>query len=102
MSQCGSSGSSNTIEGANSSASSTAINPKNGDIAYISGAFIVIYGVKSSRQEKFLKNEKNRAFQCLAYSQDGRYLAAGDASLKQPEISIWEVDEMEKNGRGYT
>ena len=68
MSQCGSSGSSNTIDGANSSASSMAINPKNGDIAYIAGAFIVIYGVKSSRQELFLKNDKNRAFQCLAYS----------------------------------
>ena len=29
-------------------------------------------------------------------------MAAGDASNKQPEITVWEVDEMEKNGRGYT
>ena len=49
MSQGGSSGGSNVIDGGNSSASSMAINPKNGDIAYIAGAFVVIYGVKTSR-----------------------------------------------------
>jgi len=102
MSQGGCSGSSSVIDGGNSSAASTAINPKNGDIAYIAGAFIVIYGVKTSRQEKFLKNEKGRAFQCLSFSPNGQYLAAGDSSTRQPEITIWHINELEKNGRGYT
>ena len=59
-----------------------AVNPNNGDIAYIAGAFVVIYGVKTSRQEKFLQNERGRAFQCLAFSPDGKYLAAGDSAVK--------------------
>ena len=59
-----------------------AVNPKNGDIAYIAGAFVVIYGVKTSRQEKFLQNERGRAFQCIAFSGNGVYLAAGDSSTK--------------------
>jgi hypothetical protein len=32
------------------------INPLNGDIAYIAGAFIIIYGMKSSKQDKYIKN----------------------------------------------
>jgi hypothetical protein len=62
MSQSGCSGSSSVIEGHISSQASMAVNPKNGDIAYIAGAFVVIYGVKTSRQEKFLHNERGRAF----------------------------------------
>ena len=38
----------------------------------------------------------------MAFSKDGKYMAAGDASTKQPDITIWEVDEIENNGRGYT
>ena len=103
MSQSGCSGSSAVIDGATASAASIAVNPKNGDVAYIAGAFIVIYGVKSSRQEKFLKNEKGRAFQCLAFSPDGQYLAAGDSSTKQPEITVWHITELPQDagGRGY-
>ena len=62
MSQMGCCNSSPVIDGATSSQNSIAINPKNGDIAYLAGAFITIYGVKTSVQEKFIKNEKNRAF----------------------------------------
>ena len=90
------------IDGATSSGYSIATNPKNGDIAYIAGAFIIIYGVKTSKQEEFLKNEKGRSFQCLAYSVNGQYLAAGDSSTRQPEITVWSINEAEKNGRGYT
>jgi len=73
-----------------------AISPRNGDIAYIAGAFVVIYGMKSSRQEKFLKNAKNRAFQCLDFSPDGAFLAAGASCMKSPEITIWSISETEK------
>jgi hypothetical protein len=82
MSQVGCSGSSAVIDGATSSAAAIAINPATGDLAYIAGSFIVLFGVKSSRQEKFLKNPKGRAFQCLAFSPDGTYLAAGDCTTK--------------------
>ena len=102
MSQSGCCGSSTIIDGSTSSENSIAINPKNGDIAYIAGSYIVIYGVKTSVQEKFIKNEKNRAFQCLSYSPNGAWLAAGDAASKSPEISIWQINDMESNGRSYT
>ena len=49
MSQTGSSGSSHVIDGGVQSHSSLAVNPTNGDLAYIAGAFIVVYGVKTSR-----------------------------------------------------
>jgi hypothetical protein len=48
MSQNGCSSSSSVIDGSVSSVSSITISPKNGDVAYIAGAFIVIYGVKTS------------------------------------------------------
>jgi WD40 repeat protein len=38
----------------------------------------------------------------LAFSPNGQYLAAGDSSTRQPEITIWHINELEKNGRGYT
>ena len=62
MSQSGSKGSSSVIEASILSKVSMAFNPKNGDIAYIAGSFVVIYGVKTSKQEKFIKNERGRAF----------------------------------------
>jgi len=101
MSQAGCRGSPGAIDGATASANSIAVNPGNGDLAYIAGAFIVVYGVKTSRQEKFLKNEKGRSYQCVAYSPNGQYLAAGDASSRQPEITVWKINDMESNGRGY-
>ena len=37
------------IDGAISSQNSIAFNPKNGDVAYIAGAFVVIYSMKTSK-----------------------------------------------------
>ena len=82
MSQSGCSGNSYAVDGAFSSATSIAVSPRNGDIAYIAGAFVVVYGMKSSRQEKFLKSAKSRAFQCLAFSPDGAFLAAGASCMR--------------------
>jgi hypothetical protein len=48
MSQSGCNGSSSVIEGNVSSNTSMAINPLNGDIAYLAGSFIVIYNIKTS------------------------------------------------------
>lgn len=49
MSQSGSKGTSSVLDASYLSRASMAFNPKNGDIAYIAGAFIVIYGVKTSK-----------------------------------------------------
>lgn len=38
----------------------------------------------------------------MNYSDNGLWFAAGDNMNSKPEISIWEVSEMEKNGRIYT
>ena len=101
MSQSGCSGSSYAIDGALSSATSIAISPRNGDLAYIAGAFVVVYGMKSSRQEKFLKSARNRTFQCLAFSPDGSYLAAGASCMRSPEITIWSISESDKGKSIY-
>ena len=98
MSQSGCQGSSFVFDGSISSQCSMDINPINGDIAYIAGAFIIIYGMKSSKQDKFIKNLKNRAFQCIAFSPDGKYLAAADNSIKQPEITVW-LQSMNERGK---
>ena len=89
MSATGSNSGSYIIDGAISSQNSIAFNPKHGDVAYIAGAFVVIYSMKTSKQERFLKGERQRAFQCIAYSPNGKYLAAADNFVRLPEISIW-------------
>ncbi len=67
-----------------------AINPKIGDIAYLAGAFIVIFNIKSGNQ-LYIKNDLCRAFQSIDFSSDGMYLAAVDSNNKLPEINIWEI-----------
>ena len=47
--------------------------------------------MKSNKQEKFLKNERHQAFQCVAYSPNGEYLAAGCQSIRNPTITVWKV-----------
>lgn len=74
--------------------SSVAINPVNGDIAYPAGAIICVYAPKENKQTKFLYNVSlQRSYSCLAFSPDGRYLAAGEGQFRQPEITIWEIDQ---------
>ena len=34
-----------------------------------------------------------RSYSCLAFSPDGKYLAAGEGAFKQPEITIWEIEK---------
>ena len=70
-----------------------ALNPITGEIAYPVGSFLCIYNSKLNKQVKFLENDKNRHFWCVAYSQDGKYIAAGEGTTKQPEITIWQINE---------
>lgn len=91
MSQSGCQNGSILIDGSISSQYSICTNPLNGDIAFIAGAFVVVYGMKSNKQEKFLKNERQHPFQCLSYSPNGEYLAAGCQSIRNPTITVWKV-----------
>ena len=68
------------------------INPINGDFAYPAGSVICIYTPKENKQSKFLFSSTQRSFSCLTYSHNGKYLAAGEGALRQPEITIWEID----------
>ena len=72
---------------------SIAVNPVTGDVAYPAGSIVCIYSPKENKQVRFLYSKNQRSFSCLAYSKDGRYLAAGEGAFKQPEISIWEIGE---------
>jgi len=61
-------------------ASALSCNPTTGEIAYLAGAVVVIYNVKTNCQTRFLMAPKSaKAFTCIAYScQGGRLLAAGE------------------------
>jgi len=41
----------------------------------------------------FLENDKNRNFRCVTFSNDGKFIAAGEGTTKQPEITIWQINE---------
>jgi WD40 repeat protein len=67
------------------------INPDSGEIAYPVGSIVCLYNPKSNKQTRFFSNEKNRNFRSVAFSEDGQYLAAGEGTTKQPEITIWKL-----------
>lgn len=62
-----------------------------GDVAYPVGSIICIYRPKDNKQLRFLQSRSQRAFSCLTYSQNGKYLVAGEGALRQPEITVWEI-----------
>lgn len=61
---------------------SLTINPKNGDVAYPAGCVICIFSPKENKQTKFLFSKSQRSFSCLAYSNNGKYLAVGEGALR--------------------
>ncbi|KAG0620057.1 hypothetical protein M758_4G185700 [Ceratodon purpureus] len=74
------------------SASGLSCNPSTGELAYLAGAVVVVYNVKTNCQTRFLMAPKSvKAFTCIAYSgQGGRLLAAGESG-HQPGVIVWEV-----------
>ena len=75
---------------------SLAVNPVTGDIAYPAGSVICIYSPKDNKQTKFLFSRTMRAYSCLSFSKDGKYLVAGEGAYKGPEITVWDVDRAEE------
>ena len=63
---------------------SIAINPVTGDIVYLAGCFVVVFSVRDAKQIQFLQSPKHRPFQSIAFSNDGKYLAAGENAFKLP------------------
>ena len=72
-------------------ANSLQTNPINGDVCYLAGSRIVIYSPRDAKQIKFLASRTARPFQCVRFSNDGKYLAAGESAFRQPQITIWEI-----------
>ena len=71
---------------------SISINKQTGEIAYPVGSIIWIYKPKENRQTMFLFNANNRIYNCVQFSKDGVYLAAGEGTTRQPEVTIWKFD----------
>jgi len=59
---------------------SLATNLSTGEIAYVAGAIIVLFNPKTNRQTRFLTTANYRPFQSVVFSENGKYLAAGEAS----------------------
>ena len=66
-----------------------ALNPETGELAYPVGSILCVYNPKCNKQTMFLENDKNWNFWCVTYSNDGKFIAAGEGTTKQPEITIW-------------
>lgn len=73
-------------------ANSLQVNPANGDICYLAGSRLVIYSPRDAKQVKFLASRTSRPFQCIRFSSDGKYLAAGESAFRLPQITIWEIE----------
>jgi len=73
------------------STNSLQVNPATGDICYLAGSHLVIYSPRDAKQVKFLPSRTTRPFQCVRFSSDGKYLAAGESAYRLPQITIWEI-----------
>ena len=73
-------------------ANSLQVNPANGDIVYLAGSNLVVYSPRDAKQIKFLSSRTSRPFQCVRFSADGKYLAAGESAFRLPQITIWEIE----------
>lgn len=67
------------------------VNPVNGDLVFLAGSYLVVYSPKDAKQTRFLSSPTSRPFQCLVFSNCGKYLAAGESAFRQPQITIWEI-----------
>lgn len=78
------------------SASGLSCNATTGELAYLAGAVVVIYNVKTNCQTRFLMAPKSaKAFTCIAYSgQGGRLLAAGEVYKGCCEETLFSIKRL--------
>ena len=67
------------------------IHPLSDLVAYPAGCVVVIYSIRKNKQVDFLSNESCKAIHCVAYSDTGRFLAAGESG-HQPAIIVWDLN----------
>ncbi|KAL4477105.1 hypothetical protein ABPG72_015418 [Tetrahymena utriculariae] len=73
------------------------INPVSGELYYIAGSTIVVYNIEQNVQKKYIQSPNKRNIVCICLSKDCRYLAAGEGTSKQPEIIIWDLQQVFSN-----
>ncbi|KAL4430471.1 hypothetical protein ABPG74_013321 [Tetrahymena malaccensis] len=73
------------------------INPLSGELYYIAGSTIVVYNIEQNVQKKYIQSPNKRNIVCICLSKDCRYLAAGEGTSKQPEIIIWDLQQVFSN-----
>jgi hypothetical protein len=49
-----------------------------GDVAYLSGCIVILYNPKKNKQTKFFFSKNNKTLSSVAFSKDGKLLAAGE------------------------
>ncbi|XP_065853201.1 uncharacterized protein [Euphorbia lathyris] len=58
--------------------------------AYVAGCVVVVYNVDSGRQSHLMVSHRTpRPLSCVAVSQDGRFVAAGESG-GQPAVLVWD------------
>jgi WD40 repeat protein len=70
--------------------SSLAVQPGTGNVVYTAAGVLVFYDATTNAQVAHYFNPNNRAFSCLSFSADGRYLATGESTCRAPVITVWE------------
>ncbi|KAL4572352.1 hypothetical protein LXL04_019125 [Taraxacum kok-saghyz] len=74
-----------TVRNDNGLASSTS----DSKFVYIAGCVVVLYDVDSGTQSHLMESNRSpKPFSCVAVSQDGSYIAAGESG-QQPSIIVW-------------
>lgn len=68
-----------------------AVNPTSSEIVYIASGVICFSSPGTNKQEFYIFNQNSKVFSCLAYSANGKFLATGEGTCKQPEIAIWDL-----------
>lgn len=60
-------------------------------LAYTCGCVAVLYNA-STRQQRFFKSRAaDKVLACLAFTEDGTHMAAGERGGSSPDVQIWEV-----------
>eukprot|EP00276_Gloeochaete_wittrockiana_P006089 CAMPEP_0184651898 /NCGR_PEP_ID=MMETSP0308-20130426/9559_1 /TAXON_ID=38269 /ORGANISM="Gloeochaete witrockiana, Strain SAG 46.84" /LENGTH=1233 /DNA_ID=CAMNT_0027086439 /DNA_START=41 /DNA_END=3738 /DNA_ORIENTATION=- len=66
-------------------------NPVTGDLAYVAGCVVVIYNYRRNKQVKFLGSKNNKSLSCVAFSPDGKCVAAGEYG-HVPAVLVWDLE----------
>ena len=69
------------------------VNNLTGEIAYAAGSIICIYNPMTNRQSHLFSKSGN-LIKSIAFSRNGKYLAAGEQCCKNPQIWVWDIQNM--------